>query len=660
MKTAKKILKQKINEKPFMASGIEDGTILEFKDRIISKKDIEDLGSLIHDVFAHEQISLVKSKEVEDSLKFTGTGIGYFPQDQKDLKDVGVMACVTREWRNQYRIFIHEDTSTGAFPALDLHEKGHILYNHIDGQKQYLDQFSNLLEKLDELKLLKYFEADALKESREDVYKMLFHEFSNIAQDMEVNSKLFLKREWENVKLLLMKSQLLMEYRKISEKIDSFGIYKDKSDGVFGSDGQQEMVKIFEYIVNSILLKVDEDIDFISFCHPENNGWPHELDWMTYMIMLVKNFDDTMEQVSDNLQKGKSGSGQGRGQGKSKKDNKSKSKNQDDNNEDSGEGSGDSDGESDGESDNQKDDKNGGQNKDGKEGSDKDNKDDKSQGSGKDDEKDDEKDDKEGSGKTEKFSKKDVSDYLDKKEKEENAKEKANKNALVNEDDSQKDKNGQKKGDDASNSQIFFEKCETFEDFSKFLQKNCMGKKNRRMNSDVLYNSNRGKFSSNVVVPRRHLIEKWVPTEVYIIVDVSGSVNEDFVNKIISGIISNNSGIDLKKSRIIFCDTSVTGDTTLDQFSGKIQSGGGTEIANGIKYVNEKKYLKKKTDKLFIISDFEDNLDRWLDAAKKMPGQKFAIGYDLYGSSAEQIFKSWFRGNSSEWNSTFKTVFLTK
>lgn len=643
-KIKEKILKEKIKAMPFMASGIENGAILEFKDRIISKKDIEDLGSLIHDVFTHEQISLVKSADVETSLKFTGTGISYFPQDQKDLKDLGTIACVTREWRNQYKIFINEDTSSDAYAALDLHEKGHILYNHIDGQKQYLDQFSSLLEKLDELKLLNYFEADALKESREDVYKMLFHEFSNIAQDMEINSKLFLKREWENVKLLLMKSQLLMEHRKIAKKIDSFGIYKDKSDGVFGSDGQQEMVNIFEYIVNSLILKVDEDIDFVSFCHPENNGWPHELDWMTYMIMLVKNFDDTMEQVSDNLQKGKSDSGQG--QGKSKKDNKNKSKNknnknQDDNNEDSDEGS-------DGDSDNQNDSKkNGSQDQDGKEGS------------GKDD-KDDSNDDKEGSGKNEKFSKKDVSDYLDKKEKEENAKEKANKNALVNEDDLQKDKNGHKKGDDQSNSQILFEQCDTFEDFSKFLQKNCMGKKNRRMNSDVLYNSNRGKFSSSVVVPRRHLIEKWVPTEVYIIVDVSGSVNEDFVNKIISGIISNNSGIDLKKSRIIFCDTSVTGDTTLDQFSGKIRSGGGTEIATGIKYVNEKKYLKKKTDKLFIISDFEDNLDRWLDEAKKMPGQKFAIGYDLYGSSAEKVFKSWFRGNSSEWNSTFKTVFLTK
>jgi predicted metal-dependent peptidase len=155
-----------------------------------------------------------------------------------------------------------------------------------------------------------------------------------------------------------------------------------------------------------------------------------------------------------------------------------------------------------------------------------------------------------------------------------------------------------------------------------------------------------------------------MPTACTILIDISGSVNSDLVEAAVNSIIATNSGIDMKNSHIIFCDSSVQYDCILSKHNKRIYSGGGTTMANGIKYIRNHKYMRKSTDKLFIISDMEDNLQSWIEEANKLPGIKWAVGYNVH--NAEQAKNTIMRQYGvrdmntfiDQWNKTFKTVFI--
>jgi uncharacterized protein with von Willebrand factor type A (vWA) domain len=153
-----------------------------------------------------------------------------------------------------------------------------------------------------------------------------------------------------------------------------------------------------------------------------------------------------------------------------------------------------------------------------------------------------------------------------------------------------------------------------------------------------------------------------MPKEATFIIDVSGSVNSDFVERVINSIIDNASGVDLSKSHVIFCDTSVTSDEIMSKRTKKAYSGGGTDIAKGIKYVAEKGYCKKAEDMLFVVSDMQDTLSQWCQEAKKLRCKRFAVGYGYSNKKeAQRIFQYGIDNNSlfsDEWNRLFKTVLL--
>jgi len=76
--------------------------------------------------------------------------------------------------------------------------------------------------------------------------------------------------------------------------------------------------------------------------------------------------------------------------------------------------------------------------------------------------------------------------------------------------------------------------------------------------------------------------------------------------------------------------------------------------------------MKKSIDKLFIISDLADDLTSWVNEAEKMPGIKWAIGYNVRTNKEceKTIMNSYStRGKTSEfidrWNKTFKTCFIS-
>jgi len=580
------------------------------EDRLITKKDVDYLEKMLNTIYPKSRYTPSQLATTNMDLIETSTMIKYHPRDFKELVAASVMACVMKEWRNSYKIFIHEYVEDEAYDSVDLHEKGHVLFNHTANQKIYLEQFKKELDAVWDLKLAKYFDSSVFKNSKDKIVKMLFNEFSNIAQDMEINSKLFDNGEWVKAKKTMTRSGMILSYKELLSNFDELsGLIKNQKARDISTKSYKEIASKFLFILSNIQDRIGGEEGDFQFCYPENRGWPNKLDWMTYMILLVKDLDETMEQIMKNIAQKLGMSGQPC-------------------------------------------DQDGGNSGGGQPG--------QGQGPG---------------GKQ--ISQQTLDDYCDQMDQEDKAEDAANADAGIGDDDDEledgdlasagakhRNAGGTGKGAGHGGTKVEFETCDTFDNFTKFLRKNCLGKKNRRWNSDVLYNSNRGKFSSSVVVPRRHLMEKWMPTECHIIVDVSGSVPTDYVERVINSIVDTNSGIDLKNSHIIFCDTRVVSDEIMSARTKSVYAGGGTEIAEGIKYVARKGYCSKKTDKLFIISDFEDSLERWVEAAKDIPGIKYAIGYNVHSDDeCNDIFRHHggrSDGFKNKWNKTFKTVFITE
>jgi hypothetical protein len=572
----------------------------DFTQKFFTLKDINALEKLMDMIYPKSRYTPTAIKQTDDDLIDLGTIIKYFPRDLPESKKMLMLAYVAHTSHNIFKIFINEDCEDESFGSMDLHEKGHVLFNHTQNPRLYIDEFREELEKVWDTRLAKYFEAEVKRnpKNKEKIVNMLFREFSNIAQDMEINSKLFDNGEWVKAKKTMARSGIIVHLKAVKRELDTLsGLFKNPKIDNPQSPEYLKILKNFEFVRFNLLSRIEGEEGDFQFCYPENKGWPNKLDWMTYMILLVKDLDETMQQVIKNI-KAALGGGQGQGQGGGQGGQQGQgggqpisqdvldnydSNAQDEADAQSSDGSGDKDGEGDS---------------------------------------DDDIHEIEPPGRS---------------------------------------KGGQGRGRGHGGQEIEFEMVSSFEEFTKFLRRTCIGKKNRKWNSDVLYNSNRGKFSGHVVVPRRHLVEKWMPQSACFVIDISGSVNSDLVENAINSIIDTASGIDLKSSHIIFCDTRVTADEIMSKRTKKIYSGGGTEIANGIKYVHEKGYCKKATDFLFIISDLQDHLVSWVNEADKIHCNCFVVGYG-YSNKEDAGRVVQYAGGDREfaerWNRKFKTIFI--
>lgn len=144
---------------------------------------------------------------------------------------------------------------------------------------------------------------------------------------------------------------------------------------------------------------------------------------------------------------------------------------------------------------------------------------------------------------------------------------------------------------------------------------------------DMMYNYNRRKNGSNVIVSKQISSVKKEIGKAYFIVDVSGSMSQCTLEKLYNTFTEIGKQIN-KESRIILWNGELVSDKRI--FEKELKVGGGTRIADGIDYVSEK-YLTRK-DILFVCSDFEDDLDNWNIALSKA---KYKRSYGiLLGSQA--------------------------
>jgi hypothetical protein len=577
---------------------------INFKEQLLQINHVRELMPIIDVLFPREQLTPSKLAETTQILIDAGMKIKY--RDPFDPASIATQAqaYVTRTGRGKYEIFVNGNNEEEAFDSIDLHEKGHIYFSHTDGIKLYLKIFEREIDRVWDEKIAKWFTTEAKKHVKKDkIVQFLYAQFSNIAQDMEINSKLF-EDEWVDVKRLMSRSAMIIHYKDLLDQFDDLSdLIRDDKARKVDSKGYKKLLDKWEFLVNQLDMRATGKMDDLQYCHPAQKDWPVKLDWMTYMTLLIKDIDDTMQQIANAINQ-MFAKGSGGGAGNSPASSGQGGGQSDSGDEEGDDGDSDSDSDSDGDGD----------------------------GSGG------------GGGGGDKPISKDVLDqYFNEADAMDEAQSSNSGGAAGGDDDSfeegelgggsagpsQGGHGKSKKGHGAWTGEI--STAATFDDFVKILHKLCLGKKNRRMHSDVMYYSNRKKITGGVVVPRRHLIEKWVPTEVTIVVDVSGSVSTDYVERVINAIVDANSGIDLKNSHIIFCDTDVTSDEILSKRTKKAYSGGGTHIASGITY--GLKYVKRPLDKMLIVSDFEDDLTTWTEAVKGHVGQFYAIGYNVHNSS---------------------------
>ena len=78
-----------------------------------------------------------------------------------------------------------------------------------------------------------------------------------------------------------------------------------------------------------------------------------------------------------------------------------------------------------------------------------------------------------------------------------------------------------------------------------------------------------------------------------------------------------------QQSKVIFWDSDLQKIDSLSQGISEIPCGCGTEIAPAIRYTASR--FCSENDKIFIISDYYDNLDKWLEEVKKIRSSCYGI-----------------------------------
>ena len=180
-------------------------------------------------------------------------------------------------------------------------------------------------------------------------------------------------------------------------------------------------------------------------------------------------------------------------------------------------------------------------------------------------------------------------------------------------------------------------------DLARVLRERSFLLKRNRLHTDILYNINRNRFGETLV-PRRYRVENYSLNNLCILLDVSGSVPPGFVKRVIRTITRAQGAFNRHLSRLVCWSDSLCSDTSLAEI-GAISSGGGTVLAAGIEHC--KQYLNERSS-FFIISDFQDDLNDWIGAARSLGCSKTAVGYGRLNRDA--TFEQWFYAVGSNAN----------
>lgn len=492
------------------------------------KKDLlESLDSLERKVIYPKDYKSIKDKM--DSLSYD-----YI---DKTIEDAPA-ACTRTD--GSYYIIISKQLKDYAYVPLDLHENGHILFQHLRNQDLKLNQVKSQLK--GKWSYIKNCIDNNAEFTESKMFDYFSHYILNVAEDMEINSKFFgigddWKKQKENISIGVLRLTI-ENLEKISKK--QYDSFKE-------------------------LIKTEECFEFCAGIHPDSYKYPPALNYMAYINLILMNPNDFLKSLEKELEK------QQQIEDKIKEILENEITLEDEN-ESSQDGSGS-----------------------------------KSSGSIK-------------------IKISNIAQNVEKQKSKDKAAEEAASDK-DNSNDSYKVLNKQIGNGSVSRVIVDKETVILPKDVKDFISKNCYSKNNVMEKQDFLYKYNRGK--TNVLTNKTKTLEVHRPGNLIALVDVSGSVDVRLISSIIKEI-NNFKKVLGKKSRIILWNVICADDVLLNKFNGEINAGGGTDISSGILYA--KKYLKTSLDKLFIISDFEDNLSRWIESLYDIKSEVFAIKWGGYSS----------------------------
>ena len=533
----------------------------------ISAEDIKKLKEEIAKKIPDISNNIYNWSYYEDALNYMNNlvWISIFPNIRKN----NPMAFATRSGGTSgaYEVFVNPEVGEESEKPLQLHEFGHILFNHLSLQdKQREIQTNKVLTYWP--KISKYIDlSDAIEKAngnvgkvqKEYAYKMA-EAMLNIVMDMEVNSKLFTEEEWKSMKYL--------------------------TNIAFLNVSTSDKTNISYEELEALNKHLDEHKDDLEENPIANPIWPADYKFplgLTYgeyldLMLQDENLENSMQQMQKMMQQMKGqgqgqgqgqgdGNGQGQGQGKMSADDIDNLRNQfSDTNEEKSQ---------DEIKEAEAQDKSDGGDQDGDSGS--------------------------GSSNGE--------------------------NEGASEDGEFVSGGGQRGGNGWSPTGTSNDDPTKYIEGSKnpevrdFITKKVFSQQILNTKSNTMYNYNRRKHG-NMIITKYTKEDVWRPGNIYMVVDCSGSID----SKAISDFISTTKDISKKcgpKSRIVWWDTRLEGDYRLTENEGP-RGCGGTDIAGGIAYVRDK-YELQKNDKLFIISDFEDGLYQWNRELEKVKCDCFAI-----------------------------------
>lgn len=463
-----------------------------------------------------------------------------------------------------FEIYVNPLIDEEVAKYLELHEKGHIIFTHMSMQeKQREIQIAKILQYWGKIKthldLSDAIEKAAEKGISEDKIakkyaKMLANKMLNIAMDFEVNSKLFTKDEWEQFK----------------EYTDYAYFYAAAS---MDKTNPMELAQILKFLQENES-KLDER--FTKPCWPEDYEFPLKLTFGEYIDLMCKNIDKFMDKMADQNGSGDGDESDGDGDGESE----------------DGDGSG----------------SNGGHKKMSAEDIEKMQKEADDGDNEKNQDRAENGDEAGGSGDGEDGEKKEKGSSSGSGDEQGESEVQKARSAGAKRGGKGYSPVGHKK-----DGTVYIEGANN-KAVEDFIIKNVFNKKVENTRVDYMKLYNRRKYG-NVMVSTANKEDVWRPGNIYMIVDCSGSIQEEAIKSFITTVknVAKKCG---PKSRIIWWDTDLEGDTLLRENKGP-EGCGGTRIATGIKYVREKYLGKNKNDKLIIISDYYDALYQWNEELQK-------------------------------------------
>jgi hypothetical protein len=166
-----------------------------------------------------------------------------------------------RAMRGEYCIYINPNIDPQTRMIRDLHEKGHILFNHYQRPKVHRAQFETFFRNNLHL-ILARLPPERNRTARTGIYSTyIYNRFSEIAQAMEINSKLF-KDDWKEALPYLLRCRFCRE-------LDA---------PVFTAKDALELRRRLE--------ARDPAAPLFEECLYPKPSWPAGLDWLSYMIFL--------------------------------------------------------------------------------------------------------------------------------------------------------------------------------------------------------------------------------------------------------------------------------------------------------------------------------------------------------------------------------------